>query len=79
MGISRFASSALVIALGIAFLGGCATVQDTARDDNIDTAKVAAIDNAAKVTGVTVKWINYPQKRSRAVGVAPAMPASAGT
>ena len=75
MRISSFASGAVVIA----FLGGCATVQNTAREDNIDSAKVAAIDNAAKVTGVTVMWINYPQKKNRAVGVAPAMPASAGS
>ena len=75
MRISSFANGAVAIA----FLGGCASVQNTAREDNIDTAKVVAIDNAAKMTGVTVKWINYPQKKNSAVGVAPAMPASAGS
>ena len=76
MRISSFANGFVVIA----FLGGCATVQDnTALNDNVDFAKVAAIDRLANATGVTVRWINYPQKKPSAVGVAPAMPASAGS
>lgn len=72
MKLSSFASGSVAIA----FLGACASVQDTAREDSIDTAKVAAIDNAARAAGVTVQWINYPRKKNRAVGVAPAMPAA---
>ena len=55
---------------------GCATTpknDTTAYDDNVDFRKVAAIDHVARVRGVTVKWINYPQKKSTAVGVAPTM------
>ena len=72
---SIFVSGAIAVAL----MGGCATVPNIARNDTIDVARIAAIENAAKVSGVTVKWINYPQKKDRSVGLAPAMPQATGT
>lgn len=57
---------------GLILIGGCASLSnaDSTAYNNVDAAKVAAIENAAKTSGVTVKWINYPQKKSSAVGAA---------
>lgn len=66
-------------AIAVAFLGSCATAPNIARNDAIDDARIAAIENAAKLNGVTVKWINYPLKKDHSVGVAPAMPQATGT
>ena len=65
----------IVAASATALISGCASLPSSdAYYDNVDTAKVAAIENVAKTRGVTVMWINYPQKKSSAVGVAPAEP-----
>lgn len=71
----------LIVAAGAAaFTGGCASLSNADRAatyGNIDTAKVAAIENAARARGVLIQWINYPRKKSSAVGTAnaPAEPA----
>ena len=45
-------------------LAGCGTLAstDSATVDDIDYAKVNAINNAARAQGVQVHWINFPQK-----------------
>ena len=67
----------LAAASAAVLMTGCASTPKTADgiayDDGVDYRRVAAIDHIARVRGVTVKWINYPQKRSTAVGVAPSM------
>jgi hypothetical protein len=55
------------VCLSFAFaLVGCASFksQPLGADDNVDQEKVAAIDRAAKRSGVQVIWLNMPQKRS---------------
>ena len=72
----------IVAASATALIGGCASVPTTDTTgyyDNVDSARVAAIDNIARTRGVTVKWINYPQKKSSVVGVAPAPAEPTGT
>lgn len=73
----------LIAAAGAtAWISGCASVPNanaTGYYDNVDSARVAAIENAAKTSGVTVKWINYPQKKSSAVGAANAPADPTGT
>ncbi len=72
----------IVAASATALISGCASLSNTdpaAYNDDVDTAKVAAIDHVARTRGVLVKWINYPQKKSSAVGVAPAPADPAGT
>ena len=56
--------------LALAQLQGCATVPDsgarastnTSLDPNVDSAKVAAINNVANARGVKVIWLQYPSK-----------------
>ncbi len=63
----------IVAASAIALISGCASVPNTGTAYNdIDSARVAAIENAAKTQGVTVVWINYPIKKSTATSIAPA-------
>ena len=72
----------IVAACAAGLISGCASVLNTdptAAYDNVDSARVAAIENAAKTSGVTVKWINYPQKKSSAVGAANAPAEPTGT
>ena len=76
---------ALVIAAGtVVLLSGCASVgpapatQLTASDSNVDWRKMAAVDSVARARGVTVKWINLPEK-VRAPSVAPALADPTGT
>lgn len=46
-------------------LGGCASVSPTtAATDDIDKERVAAIEAAARSTGVQVHWVNYPRKKA---------------
>lgn len=59
--------SALIVA-GIAVLigSGCASTLPIATSnqyDNIDTGKVATINQIARNRGVEVHWVNYPQRR----------------
>lgn len=45
---------------------GCASIQQSQYDlsADIDTAYVAAVENAAKRFGTQVLWINMPRKRT---------------
>jgi hypothetical protein len=54
----------LCILCGTAGLAGCGTpaLAGPATADNIDYARVNAINNAARAQGVQVHWLNYPQK-----------------
>jgi len=72
----------IVAASATALISGCASFSRTntnAYDEDVDTAKVAAIENVAKTRGVVVRWLNYPQRKSSAVGVAPAPAEPTGT
>ncbi|GEM_PF-5434302 len=56
---------AVCLLFGFALVG-CASFKSEppVADDNVDQAKVAAIDRAAKRAGVQVIWLHMPQKRS---------------
>ena len=72
----------IVATCATALFGGCASVPNadtTAYDDNVDSAKVAAIEQVARARGVMVQWVNYPQKKSSAVGAANAPAEPTGT
>ena len=56
----------LSLAAGAMILAGCASTT-TPYQSNIDFEKVARIENAAKAFGVSVYWVNYPQKTSSSV------------
>ena len=47
-------------------LSGCASVAPYS-GSNIDFAKVARIESAARAAGVSVYWVNYPTKPAAAV------------
>jgi uncharacterized protein YceK len=56
----------LLLAAGAALLSGCASVVPEYQS-NIDFAKVARIETAARAAGVSVYWVNYPTKSTSAV------------
>lgn len=56
----------LSLAAGAVLLSGCASVAPDYRS-NIDFAKVARIETAARAVGVSVYWVNYPTKPTTAV------------
>ncbi len=62
----------LAVAGAAALLAGCATPtpqpDNVLQSDNVDYRKVAVIDQIARTRGVTVKWLNYPQKRAGVTG-----------
>ncbi|MGE5336655.1 MAG: hypothetical protein ACM3PU_02440 [Gemmatimonadota bacterium] len=46
-------------------LAGCASMDPTASaGQNIDQAKVTAVESAARNSGVQVYWLNYPRKKA---------------
>lgn len=47
-----------------ALLASCANMPATTADSDIDYARVAQIERAAKVFGTQVIWVNYPTKRT---------------
>lgn len=51
---------------GVVLLFGCASVVPEYQS-NIDFAKVARIESAARAAGVSVYWVNYPTKSTSAV------------
>ena len=51
----------LSLVIGVVLLSGCASVAPEYQS-NIDFAKVARIENAARAVGVQVYWVNYPTK-----------------
>lgn len=71
--------SIVLIAAGLTALTcGCAsTASYTNPDDDIDAGKVAMVNQHAKSNGITVYWLNYPQRRAvaaQAPAPAPATP-----
>ena len=56
--------TSLTILCAAAGLSGCGTLGPTnsASADDIDHAKVNAINNAARAQGVQVHWFHLPQK-----------------
>jgi uncharacterized protein YceK len=56
----------LSLAVGAVLLSGCASVAPDNRS-NIDFAKVARIETAARAVGVSVYWVNYPTKSTAAL------------
>lgn len=56
-----------VFALSLLMLGGCSSMQDKAAmakpHDVDDQAYVARVEQAARARGVSVHWVNPPQKR----------------
>jgi hypothetical protein len=45
-------------------LEGCATMNATGTSAyEVDSAKVAAVEAAARQSGVQVYWLNYPRKK----------------
>lgn len=56
----------LLLAAGAVLLSGCASVVPEYQS-NIDFAKVARIETAARAAGVSVYWVNYPTKPTSAV------------
>jgi hypothetical protein len=57
-------TAVLCVLCAAAGFAGCGTVvlAGAALADDIDYAKVNAINNAARAQGVQVHWINLPQK-----------------
>jgi hypothetical protein len=56
----------LLAVAGAALLASCASVQTTATNEEIDYARVAQIERAARAFGTQVIWVNYPTKRTDA-------------
>ena len=58
---------ASAFAISLVGLGGCSSMQDKsamARPHDVDDAAyVAAVEQAARNRGVSVHWVNPPQKR----------------
>lgn len=66
MSINRLVVRLLAVA-GAALLASCASAPATTSADNeIDYAKMAQIERAARVFGTQVIWINLPTKRTDA-------------
>ena len=57
-------TAVLCVLYAAAGLAGCGTLAPTgaAPADDVDYAKVNAINNAARAQGVQVYWLNLPQK-----------------
>lgn len=51
-----------VLAAAVSALSGCATSPPAAQE--IDSAYVAYVENAARRFGTTVIWLNYPMRRA---------------
>ncbi|MBK8739090.1 MAG: hypothetical protein IPO58_01200 [Betaproteobacteria bacterium] len=56
----------LSLLAGTVLVSGCASLPTESRS-NIDFAKVARIENAARAAGVSVYWVNYPTRQASAV------------
>ena len=56
-----------LFALSMLMLGGCSTMHDQSSMSQVrsvdDQDYVARVDRAARDRGVTVRWVNPPQKR----------------
>jgi LmbE family N-acetylglucosaminyl deacetylase len=51
-------------AAGAAVLASCASIPATTADSEVDYARIAQIERAARVFGTQVIWVNYPTKRT---------------
>lgn len=51
----------IMLVAAAVLLSGCASVAPENRS-NIDFAKVARVESAARAAGVQVYWVNYPTK-----------------
>jgi hypothetical protein len=75
----------VVAASAVALMSGCATttppvtIAQASVTDNVDYARVAAVNNAARAQGVLIQWIHYPQSKKAAVGIAPTLAEPTGT
>lgn len=58
--------------------GATASANTNAYGREVDTRRVTAINDVARVNGVEVHWINYPEAKA-ASGNAVPMPAPTGT
>jgi len=55
--------TSLTLLCAASALAACSTVATTsAVTDDVDYARVNAINNAARAQGAQVHWFNYPQK-----------------
>lgn len=81
--------SLVLVAAATALLGACASTPMTSANTtasadtnaygrDVDARKVNAINNVARVNGVDVHWINYPEARPASSNMAP-VPAPTGT
>ena len=52
----------------VAGLSACSSMQANvaSTDDPVDSAKVAAVERAARANGVSVYWMHYPQLHAAA-------------
>jgi hypothetical protein len=57
----------LSLAVGALVLSGCATTTGNDYYSNVDYAKIARIENAARAVGVNVYWVNFPTKSTASV------------
>jgi hypothetical protein len=70
--------SALIVAgIAVSICSGCA-IATSNQYDNIDTAKVATINQVARNRGLEVHWVNYPQRKST-TPIVPVSDAPTGT
>lgn len=51
--------------MAMLMLGGCASMSTASNyAHEVDSAQVAAIEAAARQSGVQVHWLNYPRKKT---------------
>jgi DhnA family fructose-bisphosphate aldolase class Ia len=65
MSIDRLAVRLLAVG-GAAILVSCASTPAINADSDVDYAKIAQIERAARAYGTQIIWINLPTKRSEA-------------
>jgi uncharacterized protein YceK len=55
------ALATLACVTAVALLSGCASIRQAATSE-VDAARVARIEQAARQMGTTVIWVNYPMR-----------------
>jgi hypothetical protein len=55
------ALAALACVTAVALLSGCASIRQSATSE-VDSLRVARIEQAARQMGTTVIWVNYPMR-----------------
>jgi hypothetical protein len=74
--------SIVLVAAGFTALSsGCASIPDgpVSQYGNVDTQRVAAVNNAARGRGVTVHWLSYPELKAPPTNVVPSLGEPSGT